>query len=81
MGAHPEIKGYFDHIMSEVLEAYSDYTTGVICEGSIDGQSRPVGLGSELADIVILTMALADQVGCDLKYEIDRKIKFLLEKE
>lgn len=64
--------------MSEVMEArveskYTPYETVWI-----DG--KPEGLGSELADIIILTAGIANYCNIDLEKDVAEKITYLKRK-
>lgn len=73
---------------SEALEAYRDYrltdATRPVCGHAADGEepchehgpSKPEGVGSELADVLIRLVDMADVFGIDLAFEYERKISF-----
>lgn len=66
-------------IHSEVSEALEDVRDGnlktkFLTEAGKEG--KPVGFGSELADIVIRVADLAKRMGIDLDYEIVTKMVF-----
>jgi len=79
IGPHPDKKDYFDHICSEVLEAHADWTNDYFY--GHDHEGKPIGMASELADIMILTMALAEICKIDLKAALEEKINYFMEKE
>lgn len=64
-------------IVTEVAEAMEevrdpDFTTDSM--RAPDG--KPIGIGSELADIVIRTMHLAERLGIDLGEEVVEKLRY-----
>ena len=59
-------------IHSEVSEALEDFRTGALIEYT-DGKGKPLGLPSELADVVIRCFDLAGALGIDLDAAIERK--------
>lgn len=59
-------------IHSEVSEALEELRSGAIVSATLVS-GKPVGFGSELADIVIRVADLAGAVGIDLEGEIERK--------
>lgn len=74
---HKTIKGYLDHICSEVLEAYkeSDFPKAY---WDLDG--KPEGFGPEMADIIILSLACCMHFGIDIQEALDRKLEYLRKK-
>lgn len=61
--------------VTEVAEAAEDVREGKM-ETTLDERGKPVGLGSELADIVIRVMDLAGGLGIDLESEMLRKASY-----
>jgi NTP pyrophosphatase (non-canonical NTP hydrolase) len=61
-------------IHSEVSEALEDYRDGAMVT-TVDGNGKPVGFPSELADIVIRVCDLAGALGIDLDAEIAQKMR------
>lgn len=65
---------------SEALEAYRDHrltdATGRSAGVFIDGTSKPEGVGSEFADILIRLLDMADVFGIDLAFEYQRKVAY-----
>ena len=64
--------------VSEALEAYRDHKLADATGGS-DGpreNSKPEGVGSELADVFIRLLDMADVFGIDLAAEVERKIAY-----
>lgn len=53
-------------------------TNGYRAEGEeyYDETAKPMGVGSELADVVIRVMDLAQAAGIDLVYEMERKMEY-----
>jgi len=62
-------------IHSEVSEALEDFRVGQM-ETVIRIDGKPVGFGSELADIIIRVFDLSGALGIDMQSELDTKMKF-----
>jgi NTP pyrophosphatase (non-canonical NTP hydrolase) len=62
-------------IVSEVSEALEAYRDDEMCEDT-ESNGKPVGFASELADIVIRTLDLAEAAGYDLESAISRKHEY-----
>lgn len=62
-------------IHSEVSEALEDARVGLM-RTTLDENGKPVGFPSELADIVIRVMDVAEFHGIDLEEEIKQKHEF-----
>jgi NTP pyrophosphatase (non-canonical NTP hydrolase) len=65
--------------LSEALEAYRDHrladATG-IDDTFVDGLSKPEGVGSEFADVLIRLLDTCDVFGIDLATEYERKVAY-----
>lgn len=57
--------------LSEALEAYRDKQTS---ETRDDG--KPIGIGPELADVIIRVIDMADRWNIDLEYELRRVLNY-----
>jgi NTP pyrophosphatase (non-canonical NTP hydrolase) len=65
--------------LSEALEAYRDHRLADATDSerwNAAGLSKPEGVGSEFADVLIRLLDVADIYGIDLAYEFDRKLAY-----
>ena len=62
-------------IVSEAAEAMEDHRKGTVLE-TMTETGKPVGLPSELADIIIRVGDLAGILGVDLEAAVIRKMKY-----
>lgn len=66
--------------LSEALEAYRDHrledATATTRTGTAIPWAKPEGVGSELADVLIRLLDMADVFGIDLEREYERKIAY-----
>lgn len=68
-----ELAGRYCELGGELLP-YNDQTRGVeVSDGKL---LKPVGFGTELADILIRVADLADEFDVDLVEEVDRKMRY-----
>jgi NTP pyrophosphatase (non-canonical NTP hydrolase) len=63
-------------IHSEVSEALEDYRTGNMNASTDFVTTKPIGFPSELADIIIRTMDLAEALGIDLEEAVRIKKEY-----
>ena len=63
-------------IHSEVSEALEDYRVGKLATTLRESDGKPEGLPSELADIVIRVMDLAEALGINLEREMGAKMRY-----
>lgn len=63
--------------ISEALEAYRDHRLEDATEhGTAAVRAKPEGVGSELADVLIRLLDMADVYGINLDFEFDRKMRY-----
>lgn len=67
-------------VHSEVSEALEDYRTAKdrtdITTTRFDAKGKPIGFPTELADIIIRVVDLAEQLGIDLDAEVKTKMEY-----
>ena len=61
---------------SEALEEYRTCEAGEIAKQVTSPEGKPLGFGSELADLIIRTAHLAERLGIDLNAEVERKLEY-----
>lgn len=64
---------------SEALEAFRDHKTADATAGydqALERLPKPEGVGSELADVLIRLLDMADVYDLDLDFEYERKIAY-----
>jgi NTP pyrophosphatase (non-canonical NTP hydrolase) len=64
--------------VSEALEEYRDHgladvTSTLLVEGQV---AKPLGVGSELADVLVRLLDTCERTGIDLEYEFERKLAY-----
>jgi hypothetical protein len=73
--------------LSEALEAYRDKVWSETCtpkdgvhhphcSGKPHGPGKPLGVGPEVADLIIRALDVVDIWGIDINYELDRVLKY-----
>ncbi len=62
-------------LTEEVGEVAPDYGTSVYGEQSEKETDRDIDLGEELADVIFVTVAIANQTGVDLQLAWEQKMK------
>jgi NTP pyrophosphatase (non-canonical NTP hydrolase) len=64
--------------VSEMLEAFRSWKfRDVTGDGwHLDGLPKPEGVGSEMADVLIRLLDMADIYGFDLRFEYERKVAY-----
>lgn len=69
---------YLDLAHSELTEALEAYRDRVWSDTRHDADppDKPVGVGPELADVIIRVLDMCDIWGIDIEYEIDRVLKY-----
>lgn len=72
----------FSHLTEEVGEAFKEWRRGNFDEtvGTKAGVDHPEGLGSELADVVLMIKIIAQECGVDLAAAEERKMISLEER-
>lgn len=73
-GGFKNVEEMLKHLSTEVIEATVDYSNKFIKASYND---KPVGLSSELADIVIITALIASAMHIDLNDAVNDKLDWL----
>lgn len=67
-------------IVTEIAEAYETVRSGdgpkMVWYSGLNGEGKPEGLGSELADIVIRTINVAEALEIDIEARVIEKMAF-----
>lgn len=77
---YPKIKQYLDHIASEVLEAAieAENPSSTYVYGRL---RKPEGFASEVADIIILALAMCMHNNVDIERALNLKLEYLKRRE